>query len=144
MHSLPCSFIDTTKANRLDEEVRSDFLSHLEMHPTIHIYTDRSKTEECVGYAAVTGNRVSCGSLPKEASIFTAELYAMKTAINEISGTGVEGDRFTIFSDSRSALQALKRDFTRSLVILEIKELIHRVETRNIGIEMCWVPEYRW
>ena len=99
------------------------------MHPTIHIYTDGSKTEECVGYAAVTGNRVSCGSLPKEASIFTAELYAIKTSINEISGTGVEGDQFTIFSDSQSALQVLKWDLTWSPVILEIKELIHKVET---------------
>ena len=135
-----CPYIDTTKANRPSEEVRSDFLSHLEVHPTIHIYTDGSKMDQCVGYAAVAGNRVSCGSLPKEASIFTAELYAIKTAINEIVETGAEGDQFTIFSDSRSALQALKRDTTRSPVVMEIKELIYRLETRNIGLEMCWVP----
>ena len=96
--------------------------------------------DQCVGYAAVADNKVSCGSLPKEASIFTAELYAIKTAINEIVGTGAEGDQFTIFSDSRSALQALKRDTTRSPVVMEIKELIYRLETRNIGLEMCWVP----
>ena len=96
--------------------------------------------EHCVGYAAVTEDRVSKGSLPKEASIFTAELWAIKTAINEIVWTGEEGDQYTIFSDSRSALQALRRDITLSPLILEIKEQIHRIEARNIGIEMCWVP----
>ena len=135
-----CPFIGTIKSNRLDEEVRADFLSHLEEHPTFHIYTDGSKTDQHVGYAAITDNSVSKGSLPKEASIFTAELYAIKTAVNDVLDAGGVGDEYTIFSDSRSALQALKRDITSSPIIIEIKQLIHRAKTLNISLEMCWVP----
>ena len=41
---------------------------------------------------------------------------------------------------TRSALQAMRRDIIHSPLTLEIKEQIHRTETRNIGIKLCWVP----
>ena len=42
----------------------------------VHIYTDGSKSTEGVGFAAVFPNTTSGGRLTREASIFTAELYA--------------------------------------------------------------------
>ena len=54
--------------------------------------------------------------------------------------TGEEGEEYTIFSDSRSALQALKRNITRSPLVIDIKELIHRIQSKNISLDMCWVP----
>ena len=135
-----CPFIETVKGNRLSEEVRADFLAHLEVHPNVHIYTDGSKMDQHVGFAAVGRNHISCGGLPSESSIFTAELYAVKAAISEIAGTSEEGANFTIFSDSRSALMALKRGITRSPIVTKIKELIHRANTANLEFELCWVP----
>ena len=71
-HVKVCPFIEATKSNRLNEEVRADFLSHLGIHPTTHIYTDGSKMNQGVGFAAVTHNSTNSGGLPAEASIFTA------------------------------------------------------------------------
>ena len=59
----------------------------------MHIYTDGSKSTEGVGFAAVFPNTTSGGRLTREASIFTAELYAINAAMHEIlKGTtdGVE------------------------------------------------------
>ena len=135
-----CPFIEVTKSNRPNEEVRAEFLSHLGNHPTNHIYTDGSKMNQGVGFAAVTQNNTNSGGLPAEASIFTAELYAIRVSLNNIIEGGERGDNFTIFSDSRSALLALKKSSTRSPLVGEIKELIHRARTKNVEIELCWVP----
>ena len=54
------------------ERVRADFLAHLELHRTEHIYTDGSKSGQHVGFGAVMAATTISGSLTKEASIFTA------------------------------------------------------------------------
>ena len=79
-----CPFLETEKQGLLDEEMRAIFLAHLERHPTVHIYTDGSKSTEGVSFAAVFPNTTSGGRLTREASIFTAELYAINTAVHEI------------------------------------------------------------
>ena len=135
-----CDFVKVNKANKHCEEMKADFLGHLGKHQTTHIYTDGSKTAQHVGYAAVAGNHVTCGSLPKEASIFTAELYAIKAAINELVLSGEVGEQFTIFSDSRSALLALQKSKNCPPIITEIKELLQRTEINGLSLEMCWVP----
>ena len=63
-----------------------------------------------MGFAAVFPNTTSGGRLTGEASIFTAELYAINAAVHEILKGTIDGNRFTIFSDSRSALLALRSD----------------------------------
>ena len=135
-----CPFIDTIKANRPSQEIRADFIAHLEAHPTIHIYTDGSKMDKHVGFAAVTNNLSYSGGLPSEASIFTAELYAIKAAVSEIAAAGEGGINYSVFSDSRSALMALKRSIAQTPIIVEIKELIQRAKIRNIELDFCWVP----
>ena len=49
-------FLETKKQGLLDKEMRAIFLAHLERHPTLHIYTDGSKSTEGVGFAAVFPN----------------------------------------------------------------------------------------
>lgn len=135
-----CPYNESGKRGLLQEEVRANFLAHLESHNSKHIFTDGSKTSQHVGYAAVLPNSTKSGSLPVEASIFTAELYAIKTAIEEILRGNTEDREFTIFSDSRSALLALKSDITRSPIVDEIKVLLCRSVDRNLDIDLCWVP----
>ena len=96
-----CPFLETKKQGLLDEEIQAIFLAHLERHPTVHIYTDGSKSTEGVGFAAVFPNITSSGRLTGEASIFTAELYAINAAVNEILKGTMDSNRFTIFSDSK-------------------------------------------
>ena len=135
-----CPFIEIIKANRPSQEIRADFIAHLEVHSTVHIYTDGSKMDKHVGFAAVAPNFSCSGGLPSEASIFTAELYAIKAAISKIVANGGEGVNYSIFSDSRSALMALKRKIKQPPIIIEIKELIQRAKIKNIEFDLCWVP----
>ena len=134
-----CPFMETMKQGLLDEEMRASFLAHQERHPTVHIYTDGSKSTEGVGFAAVFPNTTSGGRLTREASTFTAELYAINAAVYEILKGTIDGNRFTIFSDSRGALLALGSDSSLSPILAENKELIQRAED-NIIIDLCWVP----
>ena len=75
-----CPFLETKNQGLLDEEMRAIFLAHQERHPTVHIYTDGSKSTEGVGFAAMFPNTTSGGRLTGEASIFTTELYAINAA----------------------------------------------------------------
>ena len=119
--------------------MRATFLAHQERHPTVHIYTDGSKSTKGVGFAAVFPNATRGGRLAREASIFTAELYAINAAVHEILKGTIDGNWFTIFSDSRSALLALRSD-SSSPNLAETKELIRRDKEDNIIIDLCWVP----
>ena len=89
----------------------------------MHIYTDGSKSTDGVGFAAVFPNTTSGGRLTGEASMFTAELYAINAAVHEILKGTIDGNRFTIFSESRSALLALRSDSSFSPIVVETKEL---------------------
>ena len=106
-----CPFLETKKQGLLDEEMRAIFLAHQERHPTVHIYTDDSKSTEGMGFATVFPNTTSGGRLTREASIFIAELYAINAAVHEILKGTIDGNWFTIFSDSRSGLLALSIRF---------------------------------
>ena len=61
------------------------------------------------------------------------------SAVHEILKGTIDGNRFTIFSDSRSALLALRSDSSFSPILAETKELIRRAE-EDIIINLCWVP----
>ena len=102
--------------------MRAIFLAHQERHSTVHIYTDGSKSTEGVGFAAVFPNTTSGGRLTGEASIFTAELYAICAAVYEILKGTTDSSRFTIYSDSRSALLALRSDSSFSPIVVETKD----------------------
>ena len=69
------------------------------------IYTDGSKAENRVAAAATSKNFSAQVRLPGSASIFTAELQALKTAFNLVKNC--DGDCFIIFTNSLSSLQPL-------------------------------------
>ena len=62
--------------------LKQDFEFHLEQPSNSkHIYTDGSKSEVAVGYGVVHGRNLEHpvrATLPREASIFTAELSAIQ------------------------------------------------------------------
>ena len=69
------------------------------------IYTDGSKDGIAVGSAAVYGDRISKCRLPDKSSIFSPEIKAIDLALNLVEQS--RSNRFIIFSDSLSVLQAL-------------------------------------
>ena len=76
-----------TKTNSLtDIEKKNLFLEQLKEHQTNKIvYTDGSKQENCkVGFAEIFKDETIRGTHSKEASIYTGELSAIKTALENI------------------------------------------------------------
>jgi len=135
-----CPFTEGSKKNKHPEELRSDFLTHCSEHHTIPIYTDGSKTENRVGYATKFPNNTFSGRLPGEASIFTAELYAIKTAITESIGSPQLRGDFTIYCDSQSAILALGPSTRPSPIVMEIQSLLKQAEETGSFFDFCWVP----
>ena len=91
-----------------------------------HIYTVGSKSEIGVGAAATTENRTNSASIPKISSIITAETHAIHLALNTISATKVKN--FTIFTDSRSCLQALQKQIPTNKKVRKLKHTIANLQ----------------
>ena len=69
-------------------------------------------------------------TLPKEASIFTAEAHVLKMAVYYIQRTGSTEN--VIFTDSRSAIEALHSK----------SHQLHKFQLNNIRLELCWIPSH--
>ena len=135
-----CPFIGTRKNNHTDVEMRSEFLAHLGEHTTEHVYTDGSKSNQHVGFAARFKDTISSGRLPGDASIFTAEMHAIKITLSNILNMNSENRRYTIFSDSQGVLLALRPDAGASPIAEDIRASLNYAKAKNISIDFCWVP----
>lgn len=69
-------------------------------------FTDASKTYAGVSHAAVGPSFSDAGTLNPETSIFTAEAYAILTAVKHIKALSIT--RAIIYTDSLSIVKALK------------------------------------
>ena len=61
------------------------------------------------------------GSLPGVASLFTAELYTIKTVVGRILEVNPYDKKYTLFSDSQRALLTLKSRTSTSPIVQDIK-----------------------
>ena len=108
-----------------------------------HIYTDGSKSEVGVGSAAVFGHRTETATLPTVASIFTAELTALKLATRLIARSLTESPttkQFIICTDSLSAVLAIENLEPKNQLCLNIQHLFHNLLTSRIEIVLLWIP----
>ena len=128
------------KGGRSDLEIQSRFREHTSKYQDSKaIYTDGSKSPDGVGFAAVSGRESEEGSLPPQSSIFTAELYAILAAVKMTRGMNHQA--FVIYSDSRSALQAIGGLNSPHPVVTEIRDWLVVLGSR-IKITLCWVPAH--
>ena len=104
------------------------------------IYTDGSKSEQGVGSAAITRDKTIKRSLGIEASVYTAELTAIKYAI-EIIKEKNEKD-FVIYSDSRSAIMAMFKFQPTNHIVNDIQDEISSLLTNGKNITICWIPAH--
>ena len=111
--------------------------SHDNLFP---IYTDGSKSDVGVGFAAVSGRFQILSSLPSHASIFTAELFAIKNALLYIFDHDVNNT--VIYTDSLSALQAINSYSLKHPIVTEIKVLLSKLIESNSSIVLCWIPSH--
>ena len=119
-----CSKDVPSKKSNLPKQMQQLFIQHLEEHQnSIHIYTDGSKTNAQVGSAALVPSLTMSDSqkLPHQASIFSAELYAIILALKFIYF--LPHSNFSIFSDSQSAIQAVAEFESSHPMVQEIQRM---------------------
>ncbi len=133
--------ITTTKKSDTAEVLYlSKFNEIKDKHSTYKpIYTDGSKTEAAVAAAAVNGEKTISKAFNKNLSIFSAEIKALEIALNEINTSNE--NRFIIFSDSKSALEAIKNLWTPNPLVRRLLELHHEI-SKSKHIIFCWVPSH--
>jgi len=118
------------------------FLEHLqeEHSDSVHYFTDGSKGSDGVGCASVTYNATFRCRLPHEASIFSAEMKAIEATVQHICQN--RNRNCSIFSDSRSALQAIENMYSSHPIVTSVRDLIIKARSENKTIKLCWVPSH--
>lgn len=109
----------------------------------VELYTDGSKSPQGVGAATailIKGENTKFRQvhLNDMASVHTAELVAITSALKALK-YGTTGCDCVIYSDSRSALQALQ-SLTPCKLVRTIKEQVTELARRDNEITFCWLP----
>ena len=108
------------------------------------IYTDGSVSDDKAAAAAVIDNYFSIEHLPDKSSICSAELHALYFDLDRVE-TADDDERifFIIFSDSKSALQAISgQDWTHPLVLYILERLNWLVQYQEKRILFYWIPSH--
>ena len=118
------------------------FLEITSRHPNyVQIFTDGSNVNEKVAAAAVSSvapnSPFSC-LLRDHFSIYTAELQAILLALKQAYQS--QESKFTIFSDSLSALQALGKLKTDHPLLIQMQEILHKINADQKEIVFMGVP----
>ena len=105
-----------------------------------HIFTDGSKDGDKTAAAFICQSFEFSKRLPDKASIFTAELEAIVSALRYIKIT-TKINKFVVFGDSKSALQALlsKWDHPTVHTIMRFLVFFHTVHKTVI---FSWLPSH--
>ena len=106
-----------------------------------HIYTDGSKVERKVASAYVCPYGTRSYRLRDGCSIFTAEVEAIDKALKYVKVSSVE--RFVIFSDSMSVLQAIESQESNNPLVNRVLQTCQRILSGNKCITFCWIPSHR-
>ena len=105
------------------------------------IFTDGSKNNNKVGSAAISTLESRTACLQGQASICTAELWAIKLALETVATTDYV--KYTIYSDSKSALDSIRKFEPQNHIAANIMNTIHLLKTqRGKDISFCWVPSH--
>ena len=104
------------------------------------IYTDGSKDANKVGAGVVMGDVSHKVGLHQYSTILTAELTALKTALGLIANFA--HNQFIIFSDSLSALEAIKNRKFDNPLINDIFEQLCNLLSQEKHVVLAWVPSH--
>ena len=137
---LPKSTTDPTIYKTKFLEMRSRKYSNFS-----EIFTDGSKSSDGVGSAAVSSRSSCVASLPKEASIFSAELHAIQMAVDStgrrIYHQSDQQQNHVIYTDSKSSVDSLHIRNNHP-VIRYIVNKLNTLKQSGINVEICWIPSH--
>ena len=136
--------IKNAKRDIPENRLKNLFTCHLQSHMEnqLLIYTDGSKTNTGVAFSVAGYQqggiiRTEARKIPPEASIFTAELYAILLAVRK--GAKTTYNYVTIVSDSKSSIQAINQIPSKNPIVNLIQEKIYQSEK---NFNLCWVPSH--
>ena len=104
------------------------------------IYTDGSKDENKVGSACISNNVQDQVRLPDSASIYTAELLALKMALHIVENTNKR--HFVIFTDSLSSLMALQCRNLKHPFVVQLLESLYKLDVLCKKVVFAWIPSH--
>jgi len=117
----------------------------------MYIYTDGSKKKEGISTGAsmvFEGRDIAYNiSLPKESSIFTAEVFAIKCALEFIYLENMVNNKdVVILTDSKSAVQEICNNVIsvyKNMYICDIKKYIELLSrNKNVRTVIAWIPAH--
>ena len=135
------SFIETSK-HAPQAHIHSHFLELQAKYCCAEFFTDASKSHAGVRYAAIGPSFTESGAMHRETSIFTAEAFALMTAVKHISKEKLE--KSIIFTDSLSvvkAIMSLRKN--KNPVVMELYACLCTMYASGQHIVLCWVPGHR-
>ena len=106
-----------------------------------HVYTDGSKFERKVASAYVCPYGTRSYRLRDGCSIFTAEVEAIDKALKYVKVSSEE--RFVIFSDSMSVLQAIESQESKCPLVNRVLQTCQEILSNGKFITFCWIPSHR-
>jgi len=113
-------------------ETKNGFGKHVE------IYTDGTKTGEAC--AVICGNQIKSMRLPDKSSVYTAELSAIRMALELIRR--LKEKSFVIYSDSLSLLQAIQSFDIINITVFNILKLYTQLTDMGKHVSLCWIPSH--
>ena len=113
-------------------ELRSKYVGYVEA------YTDGSKNSTRTGCAFICESSICKYRLPKNASILTAELYAIYRCLLYIKRS--PHLRFVIYSDSQGAIFSIAGSSNRHAIQIRIRKLLNRLRGKDIVLE--YIPSH--
>ena len=111
---------------------------HIKAHRTTEIYyTDGSKNTDGTAYAYHHRTHNQKTRISNYASIYTAELLAIKDVITKATITNT--NKALILTDSLSAIDGINKMLNKHPIITQILDLIQQ---SSIELTICWVPSH--
>ena len=130
-----------TKKNLSEEEVRSRFLELDAVHlGQTKLYTDGSKSGNGMGCAVIHEDTAYISKLPDYASVFTAELTAVATALDQVYNSS--DSNFVVYCDSRSTLEAIKKFNSFHPLVQKVQEWLFWISCQHKSVRFCWVTSH--
>ena len=104
------------------------------------VFTDGSKSAAGVGAAVLTKGTLYQSRLSSNASVCTAELTAITSALSKIN----ERDEleYVIYMDSYSSIRAIEQFNPFHPLVQKVQEWLYRLHMKYKKVHFCWIPSH--
>lgn len=137
--NMDFSFAKINKRDMSSYEVQQKFLDLINTKYSLFdlFFTDGSVVGDKAGFAVFNQNLTIVKRITNFSSIYTSELLAIRTCIENIENIAKDS---LIITDSKSSLEGLQDPFSKNIIIQQIRTIISSKPNQNITF--LWVPSH--